>query len=84
MFTDGDLRRALEEEVDVYQSKACDLMTKDPFTITADTLAEEIVKIMRDFAQHGPHAINCVFVVDQDHRAIGALNTHDLLRAGVI
>ncbi len=84
MFTDGDLRRALEKEVSVYQSKASDLMTRDPFTIGPDTLAEEIVKIMRDFAQHGPHAINCLFVVDEDHHVLGALNTHDLLRSGVI
>lgn len=84
MFTDGDLRRALEKEVNVYQSKAGDLMTRDPFTIGPDTLAEEIVKIMRDFAQQGPHAINCLFVVDENNHVAGALNTHDLLRSGVI
>ncbi len=84
MFTDGDLRRALEKEVNVYRSKAGDLMTRDPFTIGPDTLAEEIVKTMRDFAQQGPHAINCLFVVDENHHVVGALNTHDLLRSGVI
>ena len=84
MFTDGDLRRALENRVDVYNSEARDLMTKNPFTIQADMLAEQIVKIMRDFAQHGPHAINGLFVVDDSDRVIGALNTHDLLRVGVI
>ncbi len=84
MFTDGDLRRALEKEVNVYQSKAGDLMTRDPFTISPDTLAEEIVKTMRDFAQQGPHAINGLFVVDENHQVAGALNTHDLLRSGVI
>ncbi len=84
MFTDGDLRRALEKEVNVYQSKAEDLMTRDPFTIDPDTLAEEIVKTMRDFAQQGPHAINGLFVVDENHQVVGALNTHDLLRSGVI
>jgi arabinose-5-phosphate isomerase len=84
MFTDGDLRRALENRVDIYNSKAIDLMTKTPFTIHSNTLAEEIVKIMRDFAQHGPHAINGLFVVNDDSEVIGALNTHDLLRAGVI
>jgi arabinose-5-phosphate isomerase len=84
MFTDGDLRRALENEVDIYTSRAGDLMTRDPFTISEDTLAEEIVKTMRDFAQQGPHAINGLFVVDGDSVVVGALNTHDLLRAGVI
>ena len=84
MFTDGDLRRALENKVDIYNSQAEDLMTRTPFTINKDTLAEEIVKTMRDFAQHGPHAINGLFVVNDDNEVVGALNTHDLLRAGVI
>ena len=84
MFTDGDLRRTLNEGVDIYNSKAIDLVTKDPFTISPDTLAAEIVKIMRDYAIQGPHAINSIFVVDQDDVVVGALNTHDLLRAGVI
>ncbi len=84
MFTDGDLRRALNDEVDIYNSNAVDLMTPDPFTIKPDTLAEEIVKIMREFAQRGPHALNSLFVVDAEQRVVGALNTHDLLRVGVI
>ncbi|MGI9317961.1 MAG: KpsF/GutQ family sugar-phosphate isomerase [bacterium] len=84
MFTDGDLRRALNSGVDVYSSRAIDLINKDPYTIKSDTLAAEIVKIMRDYAQQGPHAINGVFVVDREDVVIGALNTHDLLRAGVI
>ncbi len=84
MFTDGDLRRALESKVDIYTSRAKTLMTADPFTIVADTLAEDIIRIMREFAQQGPHALNGVFVVDENLRVIGALNTHDLLKAGVI
>lgn len=84
MFTDGDIRRGLGAEIDIYKSKASDLMSADPFTIHPDTLAEEIVTIMREYAQHGPHAINSMFVVDDTQRVIGALNTHDLLRAGVI
>ncbi|MEM7193491.1 MAG: KpsF/GutQ family sugar-phosphate isomerase [Pseudomonadota bacterium] len=84
MFTDGDLRRCLETETDVYASKALDVVTREPFTIQPDMLAAEVVKIMRDFAQHGPHAVNCVFVVDSEQKVVGALNTHDLLKAGVI
>ncbi|MGR3914357.1 MAG: KpsF/GutQ family sugar-phosphate isomerase [Gammaproteobacteria bacterium] len=84
MFTDGDLRRALEREVDVYRSPVADLMTPQPFTIAPGMLAEEIVQVMRDFAQRGPHAVNGVFVVDDGGRVVGALNTHDLLKAGVI
>ena len=84
MFTDGDLRRALNDEVDIYNSSAIELMTPQPFTIAPDTLAEEIVTLMRRFAQQGPHAVNSVFVVDDERRVVGALNTHDLLKAGVI
>jgi arabinose-5-phosphate isomerase len=84
MFTDGDLRRGLGQEIDIYKIRVRDLMSGNPFTVKPDTLAEEIVRTMRDYAQHGPHAINSMFVVDDDHRVLGALNTHDLLRAGVI
>ena len=84
MYTDGDLRRSVESGADIYRSKARDLMIRDPFTIAPDTLAEEIVRTMRDFAQQGPHALNGVFVVEDDGRVAGALNTHDLLRVGVI
>lgn len=84
MFTDGDLRRSLNREVDIYNSNAVELMTPNPFTIKPDMLAQEIVTTMREFAQRGPHALNGVFVVDDDGRVVGALNTHDLLRVGVI
>jgi len=84
MFTDGDLRRALSRKADIYQSRAVDVMTREPFTIGPDMLAEEIVTTMRQFAQSGPHAVNGVFVVDAGGRVVGALNTHDLLKAGVI
>jgi len=84
MFTDGDLRRALASGVNVYESSAMEVVNKNPFTISADTLAAEIVKIMRDYAQQGPHAINGLFVTDKNQAVVGALNTHDLLRAGVI
>ncbi|MDD9858431.1 MAG: CBS domain-containing protein, partial [Gammaproteobacteria bacterium] len=52
--------------------------------IRPDMLAEEIVTTMRQFAQRGPHAVNSVFVVDAEQRVVGALNMHDLLKAGVI
>ena len=84
IFTDGDLRRAMESGVDIYARTAGELMNRSPYTIRADTLAQEIVGTMREHATHGPHAINGMFVVDDDNKVVGALNTHDLLRAGVI
>lgn len=84
MFTDGDLRRTLNNETDVYGVIASEVMTPKPFTISPDVLAAEIVYMMREHARHGPHAINGVFVVDENKHVLGALNTHDLLRAGVL
>jgi len=84
IFTDGDLRRALGREADVYRMQVRDVMTAAPFTVGPDVLAAEVVGIMREHAMHGPHAINGVFVADAAGRVLGALNTHDLLRAGVL
>ncbi len=84
MFTDGDLRRTLHSKVNIYESPAIEFMNRHPLTIREDTLAEEIVQKMRDYSRHGPHALNCMFIVDQCDKVVGALNTHDLLRAGII
>ncbi len=84
IFTDGDLRRAMENGIDIYSQSAGELMNQSPYTVTADTLAQEIVGKMREYAKYGPHAINGMFVVDENKKVVGALNTHDLLRAGVI
>ena len=76
VFTDGDLRRALGEDVDVYSCRMRSVMTADPRTVSSDVLAAEIIQLMRD------HSINGLFVVEQE-RVTGAFNAHDLLRAGV-
>jgi arabinose-5-phosphate isomerase len=78
IFTDGDLRRALNKGIDVYQAKITDIMTRNPKTIGADTLAAEAVAFMQ------AKNINGLYVVDADHKVLGALNMHDLLRAGVV
>jgi len=84
IFTDGDLRRTLGGTIDSENTRAGDVMTSGPYTVGPDTLAAEVVKTMREHALHGPHAINSVFITDQHNRVLGALNTHDLLRAGVV
>jgi arabinose-5-phosphate isomerase len=78
IFTDGDLRRTLNKEVDVYNAKISDVMTRNPKTCRADQLAAEIVQLMEK------HNINGLMVVDADQRVLGALNMGDLLRAGVV
>ena len=78
IFTDGDLRRVLNRSVDVYNAKITDVMTQNPKTTRADRLAAETVQLMRSLK------INGLFVVDENNRVLGALNMHDLFRAGVI
>lgn len=78
IFTDGDLRRVLNRGVDVYTVGIADVMTRDPKVTRADRLAAEIVQDMR------ARKINGLFAVDDDRRPVGALNMHDLLRAGVV
>jgi len=78
LFTDGDLRRALEQPLDLQQAKIAELMTKNPKTIREDELAVAAVEKMDTLK------INGLLVVDPDNRLVGALNMHDLLRAGVV
>jgi len=78
IFTDGDLRRVLNRGVDVYRAAIAEVMTRNPKTTRADRLAAETVQLMRSLK------INGLFVVDEDNRVLGALNMHDLFRAGVI
>lgn len=78
IFTDGDLRRTLDRGIDVRQSKIDDVMTVHGKTARAEMLAAEALKIMED------HKISGLVVVDSDDRPVGALNMHDLLRAGVM
>lgn len=78
VFTDGDLRRALDRNLDIQTAKIDDVMTPHGKTARPEMLAAEALKIMED------HKILALVVVDPDDRPIGALNMHDLLRAGVM
>ena len=78
IYTDGDLRRSLDKNIDVHNASISDVMTKNCRTTTADELAASIVKIMDD------HGINGFLVTDENNRLIGAFNMHDILRAGIV
>jgi len=78
IFTDGDLRRALERVPDVMSARVADIMTRDPRTIAPDHLAVEAVELMEQHKVHG------LLVVAADGQLAGALNIHDLLRAKVV
>ena len=78
IFTDGDLRRLLEQGVDLRAMRARDLMHPGPRTIREDALAAEAVDLMEQYR------ITSVLVVDAEGCLSGALNTNDLMRAKVI
>lgn len=77
IFTDGDLRRALEKRVD-FTARIEAVMTPSARTIEPGALAVEAVHLMET------HKINQLLVVDQRGTLVGALNMHDLFRAKVI
>jgi len=78
VFTDGDLRRTLDKSIDVHTTPIHQVMTQNGKTIQADHLAAEALNIMEEMK------INALPVTDEDGRLVGAINMHDLLRAGVI
>ena len=78
VYTDGDLRRTLDKDIDIHSAKIADVMTASCKTQPANILAAEAL----NFMQH--HVINDLLIVDQNNKLIGALNMQDMLRAGVI
>lgn len=78
IFTDGDLRRLLDRDVDVRAAMIAEVMKRDPRTISEDVLAVEAVRVMQEAK------VNGLLALDAEGRLSGALNMHDLLRAGVV
>jgi arabinose-5-phosphate isomerase len=78
VFTDGDLRRALEKGTDFARVKIDEVMTRGPRTLRPEALAVEAVQVMET------NKVNQILVVDAAGVLLGALNMHDLFRAKVI
>ncbi len=78
IFTDGDLRRLIEQGADLRGTTARQVMHPQPRTIAAHALAVEAAELM----EH--QRINCVLVLDAGGRLVGALSINDLMRAKVI
>ncbi len=78
LFTDGDLRRILDAQVDIHQDSITSVMTEKPYVAKQEMLAAEALKIMED------KKINGLIIVDENNRPIGAMNMHDLLKSGVL
>jgi arabinose-5-phosphate isomerase len=77
IFTDGDLRRALDASTDLRTTRMDQVMTRNPKSVLATMLAAEAVHLMQT------HSITSLVVLDAHAKLVGALNVHDLLRAGV-
>ncbi|NNF15365.1 MAG: KpsF/GutQ family sugar-phosphate isomerase [Gammaproteobacteria bacterium] len=78
VFTDGDLRRVIDARMDVHKILMADVMISECKTARPDMLAAEAVHIMQKFR------ITALPVVDAENQLLGALNIHDLFRAGVV
>lgn len=78
VFTDGDLRRLVEQGSDLRGKTAQEVMHRAPHTIDATALAVDAVDLMER------QRITSVLVLDAQGRLCGALNSNDLMRAKVI
>ncbi len=78
VFTDGDLRRSLDKQIDVHQTLMNEVMTAPGRRIGPRELAAEAVHLME------LHRITALPVADPHGMLLGALNIHDLMRAGVV
>ncbi|MCL5975728.1 MAG: KpsF/GutQ family sugar-phosphate isomerase [Gammaproteobacteria bacterium] len=78
IFTDGDLRRVLAQEVNILTAPLKDHMTRHCKTGQAEMLAAEALQMMQQYK------INGLLITDKHNNLTGALNMHDLLRAGVV
>jgi arabinose-5-phosphate isomerase len=77
IFTDGDLRRALDCKADIHITPISTLMTASPKTIPPSLLVTEALAVMESFK------ITALVVTNDQHHPIGILHIHDILRTGV-
>ena len=78
LFTDGDLRRILDQRIDIHQTAIECVMKTQCITVGPEMLAAEAVQLMQS------KKINGLVVVDKERRPVGAFNMHDVLKAGVV
>jgi len=78
VFTDGDLRRVVDRRIDVHSASMSQVMTRGGRAIDSHELAPAAAQLMER------HRVTALLVVDPERRLIGALNVHDLMRAGVV
>jgi arabinose-5-phosphate isomerase len=77
IFTDGDLRRSLEKHRNILEKKVKDVMTKDPFYITSNTLASEALRLIQQ------NQFDEIPIVNRHGQPIGVVDEKDLLLSGI-
>jgi arabinose-5-phosphate isomerase len=78
VFTDGDLRRALDRRIDIHAATMAEVMTSGGRSVAAHELAAAAAALME------AHRVTALLVIDDSQHLVGALNVHDLMRAGVV
>lgn len=78
VYTDGDLRRTLDKQIDVHSTAVSQVMTVNGISLLASDLAIDALNLMQE------KRINALIVIDEHGNAVGALNMHMLLKAGVV
>lgn len=78
VFTDGDLRRALDNQVDIHKSTVEQVMTPKSVTMIKGKLAVDALNLMQQYK------ISAMFIVDDEQKPVGAIKMHTLLKAGVV
>jgi len=78
IFTDGDVRRAFDNNADIRDTQITHVMSKNPKTISHDILAADALRIMEKFK------ITSLVATDEQLRPVGIIHIHDILRAGII
>ncbi len=78
IFTDGDLRRTLDQHRDFHSTHMAEVMTVNCKTVTPDMLAAEALRIMED------NNITGLVVIDTRQHPIGIVHLHDLIKAGLV
>lgn len=78
VFTDGDLRRTIDNGYNIHETAICEVMTEHGITVDPTLLAEDALKLMHQ------HKITALVVVNQHKILMGVVHMHDLLRAGIV
>jgi arabinose-5-phosphate isomerase len=78
IFTDGDLRRAIEKKINIHTAKIADLMTKNCKTVSLGTLAFDALKIMEQ------HNITSLVVKNKHDDMVGVVHIHNILKSGIM